>query len=384
MYERLYGFSERPFQLTPDARFFYPSQGHRKALAFLRYGVQQGEGFVVITGDVGTGKTTLAQALLDELKGQRVAAANLVTTQLEDEELIRLVAASFGLPYAGLDKASLLKSLEGFFRDCIRQRKRVLLVVDEAQNLPSRSIEELRMLSNFQYQGKPLVQTFLLGQEQLRARISSLEFEQLRQRITAVHHLGPLNVNETKEYIEHRLHQVGWKNDPVLANSAFLAIHEETGGVPRRINTLCDRLFLYGFLEELHRFDDTSVQVVAAELREEYGDIGARTDVDHSAPFRSEGPVLPGVQRDEATAGAAPAAGPAAPPHAAPPHALVANGEATAALRSLEAAVRELTDGIRSEGAALRELLARLLPSDAARPAAAQRDGCADYTPRVD
>ena len=287
MYETFYNLTDRPFQLTPDARFFYPSQGHRKALAFLRYGVQQGEGFVVITGDVGTGKTTLAQLLLGELKGQRIATASIVTTQLEDDELIRLVAASFGLPFQGVDKAALLKSLEGFFRDCVRQRKRVLLVVDEAQNLPSRSIEELRMLSNFQFQGKPLVQTFLLGQEQLRTRISSLEFEQLRQRITAVHHLGPLNVNETKEYIEHRLKCAGGQGDPTIINSAFLAIHEFTNGVPRRINTLCDRLFLFGFLEELHKIDDAGVAAVIEEIQAEYSGIDDPT-ASPAAPFEDE------------------------------------------------------------------------------------------------
>ena len=258
MYEKFYKFSSRPFQLTPDARFFYPSQGHRKALAFLRYGVQQGEGFVVITGGVGTGKTTLVQTLLDELQGQRIATASVVTTQLEDDEMIRSVAAGFGLPFEHLDKVSLLKNLETFFRECVRQRRRVLLVVDEAQNLPVRSIEELRMLSNFQFQGKPLVQTFLLGQDQLRTRIASLEFEQLRQRITAVHHLGPLNVNETKEYIEHRLRCAAWQGDPNITNAAFLAIHEASQGVPRRINNVCDRMLLFADLAEfiLHLLDD--------------------------------------------------------------------------------------------------------------------------------
>ena len=285
MYERFYKLSDRPFQLTPDPRFFYASQGHRKALAFLRYGVQQGEGFVVITGGVGTGKTTLAQTFLEELKDQNIATASVVTTQLEDEDMIRSVAAAFGLPFQRLDKVSLLKNLENFFRDCVRQRKRVLLVVDEAQNLPARSIEELRMLSNFQFQGKPLVQTFMLGQSQLRKRISSIEFEQLRQRITAVHHLDSLNVNETKEYIEHRLRCVGWLDDPSISNAALLAIHEATTGVPRRINNVCERVLLYGFLEGLHHLDEQAVNAVVKELKDEYGEIGERDDVNPAAPF---------------------------------------------------------------------------------------------------
>ena len=334
MYERFYRFSDRPFQLTPDPRFFYPSQGHRKALAFLRYGVQQGEGFVVITGGVGTGKTTLAQTLLDELKGQRIATANVVTTQLEDEDMIRSVASAFNLPFQRLDKVSLLKNLETFFRECVRQRKRVLLVVDEAQNLPARSIEELRMLSNFQFQGKPLVQTFLLGQNQLRTRISSMEFEQLRQRITAVHHLDALNVNETKEYIEHRLRCVGWTDDPAISNAAFLAIHEATAGVPRRINNVCDRVLLFGFLEGLHQIDEAAVQSVVDEMKSEYGEIGERADIDPGAPFDRPSEGSPALRSGAST------------------------GFAQADIGELTAAVRELTGMLRDEFRAMRTLLA--------------------------
>ena len=335
MYEKFYKLNDRPFQLTPDARFFYPSQGHRKALAFLRYGVQQGEGFVVITGGVGTGKTTLVQTLLDELKDQRIATASVVTTQLEDDEMIRAVAAGFGLPFQRLDKVSLLKNLETFFRDCVRQRKRVLLVVDEAQNLPARSIEELRMLSNFQFQGKPLVQTFLLGQDQLRARIASLEFEQLRQRITAVHHLGALNVNETKEYIEHRLRCAGWQSDPLITNAAFLAIHEATNGIPRRINNVCDRLMLFGFLEGLHKIEEQAVTNVVQEMRDEYGEIGERADVDAAAPFDKNGAAFPN------TGG---------------PNTVFASTD----IAPLTAAVQELTSVLRGEMHALRGVLERL------------------------
>lgn len=356
MYEKFYKLSDKPFQLTPDARFFYPSQGHRKALAFLRYGVQQGEGFVVITGGVGTGKTTLAQTLMDELKGQRIATASVVTTQLEDEEMIRSVAASFGLPFQRLDKVSLLRNLETFFRDCVRQRKRVLLMVDEAQNLPARSIEELRMLSNFQFQGKPLVQTFLLGQDQLRARIASLEFEQLRQRITAVHHLGPLNVNETKEYIEHRLRCVGWQNNPEITNAAFLAIHETTQGVPRRINNICDRVMLFGYLEALTRIEEQAVTTVAQEMRSEYGEIGERADVDPAAPF----------DRNAGT------------------HAGAATMQTAMDLAPLTAAVNELTQVVRGELQALRSVLAQwaglpdsMAPAVAAASAAMATDAAA-------
>ena len=302
MYERFYGLSGNPFLLTPDARFFFPSKNHKRALAFLRYGVSKGEGFVVITGDVGTGKTTLVQMLAKDLEGKPVSVANIVTTQLADHELVRLVAANFNLRYRELDKVELLKGLEAYFRECARQGKRVLLIVDEAQNLPPDSIEELRMLSNLEFKGRPLLQTFLLGQEQLRARISTMEFEQLRQRITAVFHLGPLDVDETKDYIRHRLGCVGWEDDPKITNSAFLEIHRFTDGVPRRINNVCDRILLFSYLEELHKVDENDIQVVLKEISEEYKgitpkDLPAATQVPSNAvPLPT--PAATGVSQD--------------------------------------------------------------------------------------
>lgn len=296
MYERFYGLSGNPFLLTPDARFFYPSKNHKRALAFLRYGVSKGEGFVVITGDVGTGKTTLVQMLTRDLEGKPVSVANIVTTQLADHELVRLVAANFNLKYRELDKVELLKGLEAYFRECARQGKRVLLIVDEAQNLPPDSIEELRMLSNLEFKGRPLLQTFLLGQEQLRARISTMEFEQLRQRITAVFHLGPMDVDETKDYIKHRLSCVGWDDDPKISNSAFLEIHRFTDGVPRRINNVCDRVLLFAYLEELHKIDEADVQVVLKEISEEYKGIAPKAP--GSAQATSPSPAAAAVPAD--------------------------------------------------------------------------------------
>jgi general secretion pathway protein A len=275
VYHDYFGLSGKPFQLSPDARFFYPSKEHKRALSFLQYGLGQGDGFIVITGDVGTGKTTLVQTLLADLDPKETIVANIVTTQLKEDDLLSLVGYQFGLRSSG-SKAALLRDLEQFFLHRTRERKRVLLIVDEAQNLPPQSVEELRMLSNFQYQGRPLVQVFLLGQEEFRATLLSPGFEQLRQRIIATYHLNPLEAPETRTYIEHRLGLVGWHSDPVFSDDAFERIFAFTLGVPRRINNLCDRTMLYAFLEELHTVDGAVVGVVADEIGNEF--LGADLD----------------------------------------------------------------------------------------------------------
>ena len=283
MYETYYNLNSKPFQLSPDPRFFYNSQGHKRALAYLRYGVKQGEGFIIVTGNVGTGKTTLVGTLFKSLEQQNVVAAQVVTTQLQADDLLRMVAAAFGLTYQRVAKASLLNNLQTYFRSCVQEGKRVLLVVDEAQNLPKRSIEELRMLSNFQFDGKALLQSFLLGQREFRTTMRSEGFEQLRQRVIAAYHLKPLRLDETRGYVEHRLLTAGWQGDPKITDETYEGIFNFTEGVPRRINTLCDRLLLFGCLEELHTIDVDSLRAVAQDIAEEQG-VGADTDDDQLSP----------------------------------------------------------------------------------------------------
>jgi hypothetical protein len=183
-----------------------------------------------------------------------------------------MVAASFGLAHEGLDKATILKNLETFMTSRMRQGKRVLLLVDEAQNLPPRSLEELRMLSNFQLGGRVLFQSFLLGQAEFRNTMQAKGLEQLRQRVIAAYHLEPLDEEQTRGYIEHRLRTVGWKDDPKFTDAAYSAIYKYTVGIPRRINTLCDRLLLFGALEEIHEFDADKVATVVQELKNETSD----------------------------------------------------------------------------------------------------------------
>lgn len=266
MYESYYGFTERPFQLSPDPRFFFATSHHQRALSYLQYGLDQGEGFIVITGPIGTGKTTIARNLLATIADEKIVAAQLVTTKLTPEELLELVAAEFKIPFKGNSKAEILRSIEIFLIQLHKQGKRALLLVDEAQNLPSETVEELRMLSNFQLDDKPLIQSFLLGQEELKDIIQAPNMEQFRQRIIASAHLKPLSVEEVTNYIKHRLQQVGCDNESLFSVEAFEAIHEKTLGVPRKINIFVDRLLLFGFLEELSCIDLEAINEVALEM----------------------------------------------------------------------------------------------------------------------
>lgn len=270
MYESYYGLSAKPFQLKPDPHFFFGSKGHKRAMAYLEYGLSQEEGFIVITGEVGAGKTTLMRNLFAGLEPKKILAAQIVNTRLDSDDTLRMVAAAFELPYEDASKAALLSRLEQFFRYCDNQGKRVLLVVDEAQNLSSRTIEELRMLSNFQTNDKSLLQTFLLGQPEFKNTLLNEDMEQLRQRVIATYHLGSMDSTETKAYIKHRLHTVGWQDDPSFTEDAFMAIHDYTEGIPRKINTLCDRLFLMGYLEEIHVFRDAEVCEVISDIQQEF------------------------------------------------------------------------------------------------------------------
>jgi putative secretion ATPase (PEP-CTERM system associated) len=266
MYESYYGFNEKPFQLSPDPRFFFATNHHQRALSYLQYGLDQGEGFIVITGPIGTGKTTIARNLLSSIGDENIVAAQLVTTKLSPEELLELVAAEFKIPLKGNNKAEVLRSIEAFLIQLHKQGKRALLLVDEAQNLPAETVEELRMLSNFQLDDKPLIQSFLLGQEELKDIIQAPNMEQFRQRIIASAHLKPLNVAEVKNYINHRLQQAGCKKESLFCDDTFELIHQKTLGVPRKINIFVDRLLLFGFLEELTKFDIDAINDVAEEM----------------------------------------------------------------------------------------------------------------------
>jgi general secretion pathway protein A len=266
MYTSFYKLRAEPFLLTPDERFYFESSVHSQAMAHLTYGLKRGEGFIVITGDVGAGKTTLVKRLIATIDPNKIVAAHVVTTLLSGHDLLRMVAAAFGLRDLPSDKSGLLLRLQEFFDSTHRQGRRALLIVDEAQNLSESALEELRMLSNFQVQNAAPFQSFLVGQPQFRRIIANPDLEQLRQRVIASYHLGPLSSLESGNYVLHRLKQVGWTGDPSFPMTAIGAIHQHTGGIPRRINTLGNRLMILGYLDELHAFSADDVNRVAADM----------------------------------------------------------------------------------------------------------------------
>lgn len=293
MYESYYGFTERPFQLSPDPRFFFATNHHQRALSYLQYGLDQGEGFIVITGPIGTGKTTIARNLLSTIGDENIVAAQLVTTKLSPEELLELVAAEFKIPLKGNSKAEVLRSIEAFLIQLNKQGKRALLLVDEAQNLPAETVEELRMLSNFQLDDKPLIQSFLLGQEELKDIIQAPNMEQFRQRIIASAHLKPLSTEEVKNYINHRLQQASYEKESLFSDDAIDLIHHKTLGVPRKINIFVDRLLLYGFLEELTSFGVDAINDVAEEMSVELtGSLSSHTLSNNQASNQQASPLV--------------------------------------------------------------------------------------------
>jgi putative secretion ATPase (PEP-CTERM system associated) len=267
MYDEYYGLAGRPFQLTPDPAFYFESGTHRKALSYLGYGLAQGEGFIVITGDIGAGKSTLVSYLMQTIDRARMTAATIVTSQLDGHDLVQMAAETFGIDTKGLEKAASLKSIENFLQAEARAGRRCLLVVDEAQNLSIEALEELGMLSNFQLGSTALLQIFLLGQPEFRDLIrDASELEQLRQRVIATHHLDPMHESEVEPYIIHRLSRVGWTGTPGFAPDAFSILYAETGGVPRKLNTLMNRVMLMGAVERNNYIDASLVQAVVADM----------------------------------------------------------------------------------------------------------------------
>lgn len=307
MYESHFSLSGPPFNLSPDPAFYFGSRGHSTALSYLKFGVFQGEGFIVVTGDIGAGKTTLLRTLLGDLDSAKVLAAQIVSTQLEPGDLLRAVALAFGIATKGLSKADLIGTIEAGLTLLATQQRRALLIVDEAQNLSPDAIEELRMLSNFQLGNRALLQSFLVGQPELRKLLLSPSMEQFRQRVIASCHLGPLGAAETRGYIEHRLQLVGWQDRPHFDGDAFGAIHRWTGGVPRRINLLCNRLLLDCFLAGREAIDAAQVDGVAREIRAEMGETGGEPPMPE--PEAKVPPAAPAAREDSAAPVPRPAVG---------------------------------------------------------------------------
>jgi putative secretion ATPase (PEP-CTERM system associated) len=288
MYDTFYKLTGRPFQLTPDPEFYFESGTHRKALSYLGYGLAQGEGFIVITGAVGAGKSMLAAHLLATIDRQQLTAAQIVTSRLDGEELVHVAARAFGLGVHSHDKAGALAMIEAFLHDEARAGRRCLLVVDEAQNLVIEALEELRMLSNFQLGAHPLLQILLLGQPEFRDLLQgSPRLEQLRQRVIATHHLDAMEPEEVGPYITHRLSCAGWTGNPAFDPSVFVDLARATGCLPRRINQTMGRLLLMGTVEQRSHIDAVMLKDVIDDLERD----GTFADPQAVAPLAA--PVTP-------------------------------------------------------------------------------------------
>ncbi len=381
MYDQFYGFTGRPFQLTPDPAFYFESGTHRKAMSYLGYGLAQGEGFIVITGDVGAGKTTLVGHLMNTIDPNRLTAVKLVSTQVEGDDLLRLVAEQFGIEWEGQSKAELLRAMEQYLREQARAGRRTLLIVDEGQNLAISALEELRMLSNFQLGGHSLLQIFLLGQPEFRQTLfHSPTLEQLRQRVIATHHLDPMEPEEVEPYILHRLGKVGWTGNPSFSPDSFELMYDYSEGVPRKLNVLVSRLLLFGAVEELNRINAQHVRNVIAEIESDRGideaslaPLPVEEVVAHAASARAPHAAPPHewpVASAERAPFAAPATDAAAPVVAAP--------QDTAQFDALRAQISALETRIAEQDEALRRVLDLLIewverdPENAPNPAKSQ------------
>jgi putative secretion ATPase (PEP-CTERM system associated) len=265
MYERFYRLRERPFALTPDPDYLYPSKMHSEALGYLRYGIESHAGFVVITGAIGSGKTTLLQTLLRNVDN-RITVARVMNTLLDPRELIEAAMIDLGLEPAGMSKPAMLKAFGEFLVNERAAGRMVLLVIDEAQNLSLPALEEIRMLSNMETEKSKLVQILLIGQPDLRDKLSRPELEQLRQRITVSHHLLPLDAEETARYINHRLARASIGAPLEFPLGVTDRIHERSGGIPRLINVIADATLVFGYGEERCEIDEALIKDVITDL----------------------------------------------------------------------------------------------------------------------
>ncbi|MGE0674775.1 MAG: UDP-N-acetylglucosamine 2-epimerase, partial [Methylibium sp.] len=272
MYESHFGISGPPFQLSPDPNFYFDSQGHHEALEALRRGLAAATGFVVVSGEIGAGKTTLVRTLLSEIDSTTLVVGQVLSTQLDAAELMGAVAMAFGIPVDSGTADEVEKALQTFLLAKAKEGRRAVLIVDEAQNLDRSSFHWLVGLEKGHSPTRIPMKVCLIGQPELRDIVNVGDLVELRERVAVQCHLGPLGANETGAYIRHRLGRVGWTGTPSFEPGAFEEVHRWTGGIPRRINLLCNRLMLSRFLSETTTIDAGAVAEIATDLRAEIGD----------------------------------------------------------------------------------------------------------------
>ncbi len=265
MYESFYGLKENPFNVTPNPEYIYLGENHREALAQLLYGVKERKGFIVITGEVGTGKTTLIHYLLDKMNGDHTKTALLFNPKLTVDDFIQYILKDLGVRVQGKTKGEYLHNLHRYLLHAYQRDERVILIVDEAQGLKPDLLEEIRLLSNLETSRSKLLQIVLLGQPELDKTLSQPGFRQLKQRINLRFHLPPLSEKETKEYIGKRLRIAGAK-EPIFTEKAIKQIYLKSGGIPRLINILCDNALLNGYALDQKTVSERSVKEVAKDL----------------------------------------------------------------------------------------------------------------------
>lgn len=248
IYNEFYGFSEQPFNITPDPRFLFYGERHREAFNHLLFGVKERKGFILVTGEVGAGKTTLCRAFLEALE-EDYTTALILNPCLTSYQLVRTILAEFGLQAPGNDRVRALQALNEFLLAELEAERDVVLIIDEAQDLSAELLEQVRLLSNLETDQRKLLQIVLIGQPELRDILESRSLRQLRQRITVRYHLGPLSSPETEHYILHRLQVAGSNSRPTFNRRALQGIHRHSGGIPRLVNVLCDKTLLAGYVE---------------------------------------------------------------------------------------------------------------------------------------
>ena len=279
MYQEFYCLREKPFSLTPDPQFLYLSEGHRTAIDSLLYGIYQREGFMVLTGDIGTGKTTLCRAILEKL-GKNVKTAIIFNSFLTEGELLKSILQDLGLPSEGRSKKEQIDVLNKFLIDQLSKGENVALIIDEAQNLSIPVLEMIRMLSNLETEKEKMIQIILIGQLELDQKLQTPELKQLNQRVAIRQRLLPLTRTETESYINHRLIVAGAQGNITFSRSAFSEIYQFSMGIPRLINLLCDRTLLAGFVSQTNHIHKEIVKKAKVSL------LGSEVNTEPS-PFRT-------------------------------------------------------------------------------------------------